>query len=130
MRIVIGCDHAGYDMKEQVKQYLVSKDYNIIDVGTDSDKSVDYPYYGHEIGKKVAEIIKYLKSKIPSWLKRYAITSIKKNLKNVTDFINGINLSYSYPSIYKCFRRQYYLIACDVDYQILQEKKTFVYQLE
>ena len=55
MRIVIGCDHAGYDMKEQVKQYLVSKDYNIIDVGTDSDKSVDYPYYGHEIGKKVAE---------------------------------------------------------------------------
>ena len=55
MIIVIGCDHAGYDMKEQVMLYLVSKDYNIIDVGTTSNDSVDYPHYGHEIGVKVAE---------------------------------------------------------------------------
>jgi len=55
MKIVIGCDHAGYDMKEKVKQYLEDKNYNIIDVGTASNESVDYPYYGHEIGKKVAE---------------------------------------------------------------------------
>ena len=55
MKIVIGCDHAGYDMKEKVKQYLVNRSYSIIDVGTASNKSVDYPYYGHEIGKKVAE---------------------------------------------------------------------------
>ena len=55
MKIVIGCDHAGYDMKEKVKQYLEDKNYNIIDVGTASNESVDYPYYGHEIGKKVVE---------------------------------------------------------------------------
>ena len=55
MKIVIGCDHAGYDMKEKVKQYLEDKNYNIIDVGTASNESVDYPHYGHEIGKKVAE---------------------------------------------------------------------------
>jgi len=55
MRIIIGCDHAGYDMKEKVKQYLRAKNYDIVDVGTASNESVDYPYYGHEIGKKVAE---------------------------------------------------------------------------
>lgn len=55
MRIVIGCDHAGYDMKEKVKDYLMNKNFNIIDVGTDSNKSVDYPSFGHEIGKKVVE---------------------------------------------------------------------------
>ena len=55
MRIVIGCDHAGYDMKEKVKDYLINKNFNIIDVGTDSNKSVNYPSFGHEIGKKVVE---------------------------------------------------------------------------
>ena len=54
MKIVIGCDHAGYDMKEKVKQYLVNKNYNVSDVGTSSNQSVDYPSYGHEVGKKVA----------------------------------------------------------------------------
>ena len=55
MTIVIGCDHAGYDMKEKVKNYLINKNFNIIDVGTDSNKSVNYPGFGHKIGKKVAE---------------------------------------------------------------------------
>jgi len=55
MDIVIGCDHAGYEMKEKVKQYLENKNYSIIDVGTASVQSVDYPYYGHEIGREVAK---------------------------------------------------------------------------
>ena len=41
-------------MKEKVKQYLVNKNYNVSDVGTSSNQSVDYPSYGHEVGKKVA----------------------------------------------------------------------------
>ena len=55
MDIVIGCDHAGYEIKEKVKQYLENKNYSIVDVGAVSNQSVDYPYYGHEIGRKVAE---------------------------------------------------------------------------
>lgn len=41
--IVLATDHAGYELKETVKDYLASKGYAIIDVGTFSTESVDYP---------------------------------------------------------------------------------------
>lgn len=54
MKIAIGNDHAGYNLKLIVKQYLINKGYEIIDVGTDSTDSVDYPVFGYEAAKKVA----------------------------------------------------------------------------
>lgn len=45
--IAIVCDHAGYNMKKSIKEYLIKEGYNIKDFGTDSEKSVDYPDYGH-----------------------------------------------------------------------------------
>ena len=49
--IALAADHAGFPMKEMVKDYLVGKGYDILDLGTDSAASVDYPDYGHAMGE-------------------------------------------------------------------------------
>ena len=54
MIIAIGCDHAGYELKEAVKAKMQSAGHEIIDCGTNSTESVDYPKYGHAIGRAVA----------------------------------------------------------------------------
>lgn len=54
MKIAIGSDHAGYELKEKVKKRLEEKGYEVVDVGTDSTESVDYPIYGKAVGVKVA----------------------------------------------------------------------------
>ena len=54
MKIVIGSDHAGFELKEAVKAKLVGEGYDVMDVGTDSAESVDYPKFGHAVGKAVA----------------------------------------------------------------------------
>ncbi len=51
--IVIGCDHAAYEMKEKLKAYILRRGESIEDVGPHSAESVDYPDYG----KKVAEMV-------------------------------------------------------------------------
>lgn len=53
MKIVIGSDHGGFELKEEIKEYLNSLKYDILDVGCFDDKSCDYP----EIGKKVARSV-------------------------------------------------------------------------
>ncbi len=54
MKVVLGCDHAGYPLAVEVKKKLESEGYEVLDVGTDSTESVDYPIYGHAVGKAVA----------------------------------------------------------------------------
>ena len=54
MKIAIGSDHAGYEYKEIIKKYLINKGYQIIDKGTHSKDSVDYPIYGEAVGKTVS----------------------------------------------------------------------------
>ena len=54
MKIALGCDHAAFELKEAVKAKMESEGHTIIDVGTDSTESVDYPKYGHAVGKAVA----------------------------------------------------------------------------
>ena len=46
-KIVIGSDHAGYEYKEAIKQYLAKNNVAITDVGTNSLESCDYPDYAH-----------------------------------------------------------------------------------
>ena len=52
-KIIIGADHAGYQMKERIKKELGDQ-YEFIDVGTDSEDSVDYPIYAEKVGQQVA----------------------------------------------------------------------------
>ncbi|WP_041077894.1 ribose 5-phosphate isomerase B [Thermotoga caldifontis] len=54
MRIAIGCDHAGFRLKEAIKAYLVSKGFKVLDEGTYSEEAVDYP----DLAKKVVRDIK------------------------------------------------------------------------
>jgi len=51
--IVIGADHGGYRLKEEVKAYLAEKGYPVIDVGTTSEASVDYPDFAAEVARTV-----------------------------------------------------------------------------
>lgn len=54
MKIGIASDHRGYILKEKLKDYL-SGQYEIIDFGTDSDTSVDYPDYAFSLGESVRD---------------------------------------------------------------------------
>ncbi len=48
-KIVIGSDHAGYQLKEELKEYLLDNGYLVQDFGTQTDASVDYPDYVHPL---------------------------------------------------------------------------------
>ena len=52
--IAIGSDHGGFTLKEKVVAYLTQKGYELKDVGCYDLSSVDYPAYGHAVGKAVA----------------------------------------------------------------------------
>jgi len=52
--IIIGCDHAAYQLKEKVKAYLVEKGFDVEDVGTYSEESVDYPDFGIKVASMVS----------------------------------------------------------------------------
>ena len=52
-KIGIACDHAGYEMKEFLVGYLGAKGYEVLDFGTDSPESVDYPDFAHPLAEAV-----------------------------------------------------------------------------
>ncbi|NIO17313.1 MAG: ribose 5-phosphate isomerase B [Deltaproteobacteria bacterium] len=53
-KIAIGSDHAGFDLKENLKQFLSGKGYALADVGPASHDSVDYPDYAESVSIRVA----------------------------------------------------------------------------
>ncbi len=56
MRIAVGSDHAGFDLKSVVAKHLADAGHEVLDLGTDSpDVSVDYPLFGVAVGRAVAE---------------------------------------------------------------------------
>ncbi|MEW6088002.1 MAG: ribose 5-phosphate isomerase B [bacterium] len=54
MRVAIGADHGGYELKEEIKKYLEIEGYEVVDFGTGSPESVDYPYLALKTAKSVA----------------------------------------------------------------------------
>jgi ribose 5-phosphate isomerase B len=52
-KVIIGSDHAGYQVKEQIKKEL-SNEYEFIDLGTDGEQAVDYPIYGEKVARQVS----------------------------------------------------------------------------
>jgi ribose 5-phosphate isomerase B len=54
MNIAIGSDHAGFRLKEELRRHLESAGHTVIDLGTASEESVDYPDYGLAVGRAVA----------------------------------------------------------------------------
>ena len=53
--LVLASDHAGYDLKENIKTYLENNNFNIKDLGPFNEDSVDYPDYGNMLGKFILE---------------------------------------------------------------------------
>jgi ribose 5-phosphate isomerase B len=53
MRIALGADHKGYQLKQNIKDYLQAIGHEIVDFGTSSDASVDYPDFGAAAAKAV-----------------------------------------------------------------------------
>jgi len=54
-KIAIGCDHAGFEMKEFLKKKLSSEGYEVQDFGTYSTASVDYPDYVHPLAESIGK---------------------------------------------------------------------------
>lgn len=52
-KVVIGSDHGGFEYKEEIKKFLLEKGYKIIDVGTNSKDSCDYPVFAKEAVQKI-----------------------------------------------------------------------------
>ena len=55
MKVVIGNDHAGVEFKNQLKEYIESKDIEVINIGVDTLDSVDYPDIAKSVCKKVLD---------------------------------------------------------------------------
>jgi ribose 5-phosphate isomerase B len=55
MRIAIGSDHAGFQLKETMSTYLRESKHQVVDVGTHSTEPVDYPDFAEAIGKALVE---------------------------------------------------------------------------
>ena len=53
MKIALGADHGGFELKEKIKSHLLNKNIEVIDMGIHQLESVDYPHYGKAVGKSV-----------------------------------------------------------------------------
>ena len=54
MKIAIGADHAGFELKQKIKQRLAQQGIEVHDEGTVSNESVDYPDFARKVGEEVA----------------------------------------------------------------------------
>ena len=52
-KIFLASDHAGFKLKEEIKKFLIKKREKVLDLGTKSANSVDYPDYAHLLAKKI-----------------------------------------------------------------------------
>lgn len=55
MRIAIGSDHAGFELKQVIGDHLRAAGHDVVDLGTDDTTSVDYPDFGAAVGRAVAD---------------------------------------------------------------------------
>ena len=53
MKIALASDHGGFALKEAIKAHLTDRGYEVLDLGTHSEESVDYPKYGQACGEVV-----------------------------------------------------------------------------
>lgn len=53
--IPIGADHAGFQLKEEIKKHFTERGYEFKDFGTHSEESIDYPDYGHPVAQYIEE---------------------------------------------------------------------------
>ena len=52
-KVFLASDHAGFKLKEEIKKFLIKKRKKVLDLGTNSSVSVDYPDFAHKLSKKI-----------------------------------------------------------------------------
>ena len=52
-KVVLASDHAGFKLKDEIKKFLIKKKREVLDLGTENTRSVDYPDYAHLLSKKM-----------------------------------------------------------------------------
>ena len=52
-KVVLASDHAGFELKEEIKKFLIKKRKKVLDLGTKNANSVDYPDYAHLLSRKM-----------------------------------------------------------------------------
>jgi ribose 5-phosphate isomerase B len=55
MKVSLGADHKGFELKDKIKKYLVELGHQVTDFGTNSGESVDYPDFGFKVAESVAK---------------------------------------------------------------------------
>ena len=55
MKIALGCDHGGLEIKTAIKEHLENEGHTVIDVGTHTTDSVDYPVYAKAVCKEIQD---------------------------------------------------------------------------
>ena len=55
MRVSLGADHKGFELKDKIEKYLVELGHQVTDFGTNSAESVDYPDFGFKVAESVAK---------------------------------------------------------------------------
>ena len=55
MKLAIGNDHAGSDLKKKIVNLLKDQNIEVVNYGTDQNESVDYPDFAHPVGKSIQE---------------------------------------------------------------------------
>ena len=55
-KVILASDHAGFKLKEEIKKFLIKKRKKVLDLGTKSASSVDYPDYAHLLSKKMRDV--------------------------------------------------------------------------
>lgn len=55
MRIVVGADHAGFELKQIIAGYLRHLGHDVVDIGTNNDSPVDYPDFAEALAKAISE---------------------------------------------------------------------------
>jgi RpiB/LacA/LacB family sugar-phosphate isomerase len=53
MRFALGCDHGGFSLKQRVAAVVIAAGHEVVDCGTDSDCSVDYPDFARKVGETI-----------------------------------------------------------------------------
>ena len=55
MNIILGADHAGFELKRTLKEHIIELGHNVLDIGTDSLEPVDYPDFARIVAEAVAD---------------------------------------------------------------------------
>ena len=81
-KIILASDHAGFKLKEEIKNFLIKKRKEILDLGTNNTDSVDYPDFAHRLSNKMKKNSKQIGILVcGSGIGMYMVANRHKNIR-------------------------------------------------